>query len=143
MLETLASSFGLGSTRQLGKSAVGARYVRYRLRASIGEFALLKPRPVSREHSYGTIPREELLRANKIFYHLARHGFPAPAPLLTSSGSTIATINGEHYAVYPYVAGRAMVTGDTRHLAEAGSTLGEYHRLMAGIPSRMSRPVDT
>src|SRR5437016_11323128 len=111
----------------------------YRLRASIGEFALLKPRPVSREHSYGTIPREELLRANKIFYHLARHGFPAPAPLLTSSGSTIATINGEHYAVYPYVAGRAMVRGDTRQLTKAGSTLGDYHRIMAGYPRRMSR----
>ena len=139
ILETLASSFGLGSTSQLGKSAGGARYVMYRLRASIGEFALLKPRPVSREHSYGTIPREELLRANKIFYHLARHGFPAPAPLLTSSGSTITTINGEHYAVYPYVVGRAMVRGDTRQLAEAGATLGDYHRIMAGYPRRMSR----
>ena len=123
ILETLASSFGLGSTSQLGKSAGGARYVMYRLRASIGEFALLKPRPVSREHSYGTIPREELLRANRIFYHLARHGFPAPAPLLTSSGSTITTINGEHYAVYPYVTGRAMLRGDTRQLAKAGATL--------------------
>ena len=111
----------------------------YRLRASIGEFALLKPRPLSREHSYGTIPREELLRANKIFYHLARHGFPAPAPLLTSSGSTIATINGEHYAVYPFVHGRAMVRGNAHQVAEAGAALGSYHRIMADYPRRMSR----
>ncbi len=111
----------------------------YRLRASIGEFALLKPRPLSPKHSYGTSPREEFLRANRIFYHLARHGFRAPAPLLTRGGSTIATINGEHYAVYPYIHGRAMLRGDTRQVAEAGATLGSYHRIMAEYPRRMSR----
>src|SRR2546429_2448501 len=32
-----------------------------------------------------------------------------------------------------------MVRGDTRQLAEAGATLGGYHRIMAGCPSRMMR----
>src|SRR5213594_17195 len=138
-LENIASSFGLGSVTQTGKSALGARYVVYQLRTPLGDFALLKPRPLSIDQSHGTSLQQELLRANKIFHHLARHGFPAPAPLLTKAGSTIATINGEHYAVYPYVVGRAMVRGDTRQLSAAGATLGSYHRIMAGYPRRMSR----
>src|SRR6058998_2961754 len=138
-LETLATSFRLGSAVQSGKSARGAHYVVYRLRTPHGDFALLKPRPLSINESYGTSLREELRRANRIFHHLASHGFPAPAPLLTRGGSTIATINGEHYAVYPYVLGRAMVRGDTRQLSAAGETLGSYHRIMAGYPRRMSR----
>ncbi len=139
ILETLASSFGLGSAAQSGKSARGAHYVVYRLHTQIGDFALLKPRPLSIIESSGTSLLEELLRANRIFHHLASHGFPAPAPLLTKAGSTIATINGEHYALYPYVIGRAMVRGDSRQLAVAGATLGDYHRIMAGYPRRMSR----
>src|SRR6266487_2781908 len=138
-LEALATSFRLNSAIQSGKSARGAHYVVFRLRTPLGEFALLKPRPLSINESYGTSLLEELRRANRIFHHLARHGFPAPAPLLTRAGSTIATINGEHYAVYPYIHGRAMLRGDTRQVAEAGATLGSYHRIMAEYPRRMSR----
>src|SRR5213594_868132 len=138
-LETLASSFGLGSATQTGKSALGAHYVVYQLRTPLGDFALLKPRPLSIDQSHGTSLQQELLRANKIFHHLARHGFPAPAPLLTKAGATIATINGEHYAVYPFVHGRAMLRGDVRQVAEAGSALGSYHSIMAEFPKRMSR----
>ena len=138
-LETLASSFGLGSAALTGKSALGARYVVYQLRTPVGDFALLKPRPLSIDQSYGTSLLEELRRANRIFHHLARHGFPAPAPLLTKVGSTIATINGEHYAVYPFVHGRAMVRGNARQVAEAGTALGSYHLIMADYPRRMSR----
>src|SRR6266496_4543027 len=118
-LENLATSYKLGSAIQSGKSARGAHYVVYRLRTPLGDFALLKPRPLSINESYGTSLLEELRRANRIFHHLSRHGFPAPAPLLTSEGSTIATINGEHYAVYPYVSGRAMARGDTGQLARS------------------------
>ena len=139
VLETLTLSFRLGSAAQIGKSARGAHYVAYRLHTPLGDFALLKPRPLSINQTSGTSLLEELLQANRIFRHLSRHGFPAPAPLLTSEGSTIATINAEHYAVYPYVSGRAMARGDTGQLAEAGSTLGDYHRIMAGYPRRMSR----
>ncbi len=138
-LETLASSFRLGSAIQSGKSARGAHYDMHRLRTPIGDFALLKPRPLPINQSYGTSLLEELRRANRIFHHLAGHGFPAPAPLLTKAGSTIATINGEHYAVYPYVLGRAMVRGNIRQVAKAGVTLGSYHRIMADYPKRMSR----
>src|SRR5205809_5637394 len=138
-LETLATSFRLGRAIQSGKSARGAYCVEYRRRTPLGDFAPLKPRPLSIDQSHGTSLQQELLRANKIFHHLARHGFPAPAPLLTKAGSTIATINGEHYAVSPFVHGRAMARGDTGQLAEAGSTLGDYHRIMAGYPRRMSR----
>ncbi len=138
-LETLATTFRLGSAIQSGKSAMGAHYVMYRLRTPLGDFALLKPRPLSINESYGTSLLKELLQANRIFHHLARHGFPAPAPLLTRTGSTIATTNGEHYAVYPFVRGRAMLRGDVRQVAEAGSALGSYHRIMAEYPRRMSR----
>src|SRR5438034_9924595 len=138
-LETLATSFRLGRAIQSGKSARGAHYVVYRLRTPLGDFALLKPRPLSISDSYGTSLLKELLQANRIFHHLARHGFPAPAPLLTKAGSTIATINGEHYAVYPFVHGRAMLRGHVRQVAEAGSALGSYHRIMAEYPKRMSR----
>ena len=138
-LENIASSFGLGSATQTGKSALGARYVVYQLRTPLGDFALLKPRPLSIDQSHGTSLQQELLRANKIFHHLARHGFPAPAPLLTKAGSTIATIKGEHYAVYPFVHGRAMVRGNARQVAEAGTALGSYHLIMADYPRRMSR----
>ena len=138
-LETLASSFRLGSAIQSGKSARGAHYDMHRLRTPIGDYALLKPRPLPINQSYGTSLLEELRRANRIFHHLAGHGFPAPAPLLTKAGSTIATINGEHYAVYPYVLGRAMVRGNIRQVAKAGVTLGSYHRIMADYPKRMSR----
>jgi len=138
-LENIASSFGLGSATQTGKSALGAHYVVYQLRTPLGDFALLKPRPLSIDQSHGTSLQQELLRANKIFHHLARHGFPAPAPLRTKAGSTIATINGEHYAVYPFVHGRAMVRGNARHVAEAGTALGSYHLIMADYPRRMSR----
>src|SRR5256886_6305690 len=139
VLETLTLSFRLESAAQIGKSARGAHYVAYRLHTPLGDFALLKPRPLSINQTSGTSLLEELLQANRIFRHLSRHGFPAPAPLLTSEGSTIATINAEHYAVYPYVSGRAMARGDTGQLAEAGSTLGDYHRIMAECPRRMSR----
>ena len=139
VVETLSSSFRLGRATQTGKSARGAHYVVYRLHTQLGDFALLKPRPLSINESAGTNLLEELLRANRIFHHLASHGFPAPAPLQTKAGSTIATINGEHYAVYPYVVGRAMVRGDARQLSAAGATLGSYHRIMAGYPRRMSR----
>ena len=138
-LENLATSYRLGGAIQSGKSARGARYVVYRLRTPHGDFALLKPRPLSINESYGTSLLEELRRANRIFHHLARHGFPAPAPLLTRAGSTIVTIKGEHYAVYPYVHGRAMVRGNIRQVAKAGVTLGSYHRIMADYPKRMSR----
>src|SRR5216117_3352490 len=138
-LENIASSFGLGSATQTGKSALGAHYVVYQLRTPLGDFALLKPRPLSIDQSHGTSLQQELLRANKIFHHLPRHGFPAPAPLRTKAGSTIATINGEHYAVYPFVHGRAMVRGNARQVAEAGAALGSYHRIMAEYPRRMSR----
>ena len=138
-LENIASSFGLGSATQTGKSALGAHYVVYQLRTPLGDFALLKPRPLSIDQSHGTSLQQELLRANKIFHHLARHGFPAPAPLRTKAGSTIATIKGEHYAVYPFVHGRAMVRGNARQVAEAGTALGSYHLIMADYPRRMSR----
>src|SRR5438477_10649335 len=138
-LETLASSFGLGSAALTGKSALGARYVVYQLRTPVGDFALLKPRPLSIDQSYGTSLLEELRRANRIFHHLARHGFPAPAPLLTRAGSTIVTIKGEHHAVYPYVRGRALVRGNIRQVAKAGVTLGSYHRIMADYQKRMIR----
>src|SRR5947199_3177824 len=138
-LENLATSYRLGSAIQSGKPAKGAHYVVYRLRTPHGDFALLKPRPLSINESYGTSLLEELRRANRIFHHLARHGFPAPAPLLTRAGSTIVTIKGEHYAVYPDVHGRAMVRGNIRQVAKAGVTLGSYHRIMADYPKRMSR----
>src|SRR5947199_10151467 len=127
-LETLATSFRLGRAIQSGKSARGAHYVVYRLRTPLGDFALLKPRPLSINESYGTSLLKELLQANRLFHHLAPHGFPAPAPLPTRTGLTIATINGEHYALYPFVHGRAMLRGNVRQVAEAGSTRGPYPR---------------
>src|SRR5436309_13707518 len=138
-LENLAMSYKLGSAIQSGESARGAHYVVYRLRTPLGDFALLKPRPLSINESYGTSLLEELRRANRIFHHLARHGFPAPAPLLTSAGSTILTINGEHYAVYPYVDGRDMVSGNIRQVAKTGVALGSYLRILEDYHKRMSR----
>ena len=138
-LETLATSFRLGRAIQSGKPARGAHYDVFRLRTPLGDFALLKPRPLPINESCGTSLLEELVRANKLFHHLARHGFPAPAPLLTRAGSTIETINGEHFAVYPFIHGRAMLRGDSRQVAEAGATLGSYHYIMAEYPRRMSR----
>src|SRR5947199_6295051 len=138
-LETITSSIGLCSGRQTGKSSLGAHYVVYQLRTPLGDFALLTPRPLSIDQSHGTSLQQELLRANKIFHHLARHGFPAPAPLLTKAGATIATINGEHYAVYPFVHGRAMVRANARQVTEAGAALVSYHLIMADYPRRLTR----
>jgi homoserine kinase type II len=142
-LETLASNFGLRQVVQLGKSAAGARYVVYRLRTPLGDLALLKPRPLRLKEFHGASPLEELLRANRIFHHLARHGFPVFAPILTGGGSTIATINGDHYALYPYVHGRPMLRSDTRQVAEAGAILGSYHRIMSGYRSRVNGSEDS
>ena len=138
-LEALASSFRLGSAIQAGKPALGAHYVVYQLHTPLGDFAVLKPRPFAINASYGTSLLAELHRANRIFHHLARHGFPAPAPILTMAGSTIATINGEHYAIYPFVHGRAMLRGNVRQVAEAGAALGSYHRIMGDYRGRTSR----
>src|SRR5215831_21418836 len=87
VLNALATSFDLGSVRQLGKPDKGARYFAYKLTTPRGDFAALRPRPHSSSNRVEINPLRDLLRANRIFLHLASQKFPVAAPLQNKTGS--------------------------------------------------------
>ncbi len=130
LVETVASTFGLGAAQPLGKPSDGARYLAYRLATPMGDFALVRPRSESRKEIVEKGISQDLAKAHGIILHLASRGFPVAAPMQTRNGSTVATIHGIPHVLYPYIDGQPMRLSNLRQMKVAGATLGSYHRIM-------------
>ncbi|MGE0542627.1 MAG: phosphotransferase [Dehalococcoidia bacterium] len=62
-----------------------------------------------------------------VLMHLAGRGWPIAAPLRASDGATFTEVDGQRYALFPYLAGRPAPYADPRYLHSKGQTLARLH----------------
>jgi Ser/Thr protein kinase RdoA (MazF antagonist) len=75
---------------------------------------------------------ETILDEHMFLADLAAHELPAVAPLDLGIGSTLATIDGIHYAAFPKVRGRTLDELDDERLRQIGRLIGRMRSVGAG-----------
>lgn len=71
--------------------------------------------------------------------YLASRRWPAAAPLPAASGETLLTLDGAHYAVFPFIAGRPAPYCHPRYLQIKGRLLARMHHFAPFSPAREQR----
>ncbi|RLA99843.1 MAG: hypothetical protein DRG83_12430 [Deltaproteobacteria bacterium] len=91
---------------------------------------------IFRQHS---LSEETVAHEHQVLSYLQRRGFSAPRMLSNQAGQAWVTVDGTLYSVYEFVEGYFPTDfiwwPSTRRdiIAQAGRTLGEYHRAVVGL----------
>jgi homoserine kinase type II len=128
-LARVLEPFALGevvAARQIEQGFVNENYV---VETGRGRYFLKRRHPSLRQ--------AEVIRAqHALVGWLSRGGFPAPTLVpKASDGDTLLVLDGQYYEVQEYIEGTPYDHGQPAHLAEAGTVLARYHRLVEPFDS--------
>lgn len=97
---------------------------------------------VLRRYDYN--PRKDII----VYEHQLLQSLPAKIrraniskPIATTSEDTVVDLDGNYYALFPYIRGKPFDSSNILLLEEAGRTLAAYHNMVQGyIPTPLRRP---
>jgi homoserine kinase type II len=105
----------------------GAVNRHWRVRAN-GRLYVLR-RYNSRHDPAGTAYEHDILA------YIAAQGWPVAAPCAAADGSSVVEEGGHRYALFPYLPGRPVPSGDAHSLRTKGRHLARLHRDLASWPA--------
>jgi homoserine kinase type II len=127
-LDAVLQRYALGQLKRSRRVEQGFVNENWVLETSRGRFFLKRRHPRLR--------RRRLVRAqHELITRLRNSGFPAPAIVPTTAGSTFLVLKGELYEIQVYIDGQPYQHQRLAHLEEAALTLARYHNLVRGFAS--------
>jgi Ser/Thr protein kinase RdoA (MazF antagonist) len=130
ILHQLQQVYNLGTVLERPCRVGGTANFNFRLKTSAGAFFIRQRNP--RYSSQERLEFEHYLRR-----HLSERGFPIPRVIPTKQGQSWAQLPTGAYEVFAWVEGTAY---EREALAEAGHTLGLFHKYLSDFTPRIASP---
>lgn len=122
-LEGLLALYDLGRPLAFKGIAEGVENSNFLLETDTGRFVLTIYEKRTK--------REDLPFFMAVMEHLAAHGFPAPRPMHTRGGETLAEVRGKACAIVTFLNGLSPKKPTVAQCRAAGEALGRMHKALA------------